>query len=75
MICNPWLQRFEVNAYGKRIKELKFIIGTPGKDFRVTIDVLDELSEIKICIGYTIKDTPYDYLPFNEDLQKNIKPI
>ena len=34
----PGLQRFEVNAYGKRIKELKFTQGTPGKDFKITID-------------------------------------
>ena len=38
MIGKPGLQRFEVNAYGKRIKELKFIKGTPGKNFRITID-------------------------------------
>ena len=38
MIGMPGLQRFEVNAYGKRIKELKLIQGTPGKNFRVTID-------------------------------------
>ena len=28
MIGKPGLQRFEVNAYGKRIKELKLIKGT-----------------------------------------------
>jgi len=38
MLGKPGLQRFEVNAYGKRIKELKLIQGTPGKDFRTTID-------------------------------------
>ena len=38
MIGMPGLQRFEVNAYGKRIKELKLIQGTPGKNFRITID-------------------------------------
>ncbi len=38
MIGRPGLQRFEVNAYGKRIKELKFIKGTAGKNFRITID-------------------------------------
>ena len=37
MLGKPGLQRFEVNAYGKRIKELKFIYGTPGKNFRTTI--------------------------------------
>ena len=39
MIGKPGLQRFEVNAYGKRIKELKFIQGTAGKDFKITIDL------------------------------------
>ena len=38
MIGTPGLQRFEVNAYGKRIKELKLIQGIPGKNFRTTID-------------------------------------
>ncbi len=39
MIGKPGLQRFEVNAYGKRIKELKFVEGTPGQNFRTTIDI------------------------------------
>ena len=34
----PGLQRFEVNAYGKRIKELKLIKGRSGKNFKITID-------------------------------------
>jgi len=38
MIGKPGLQRFEVNAYGKRIKELKLIKGTQGQNFRTTID-------------------------------------
>ena len=38
MIGSPGLQRYEVNAYGKRIKELEFIEGSPGKNFRTTID-------------------------------------
>ncbi len=39
MIGKPGLQRFEVNAYGKRIKELKFEQGIPGKNFRTTLDI------------------------------------
>jgi len=39
MIGQPGLQRFEVNAYGKRIKELKLIQGTPGKNYRTTLDI------------------------------------
>ena len=38
MIGKPGIQRFEVNAYGKRIKELELVKGKDGKNFRVTID-------------------------------------
>ena len=38
IIGKPGFQRFEVNAYGKRIKELEFIQGTKGQNFRITID-------------------------------------
>ena len=34
----PGIQRFEVNAYGKRIKELKYDKGVQGSNFRTTID-------------------------------------
>ncbi len=39
------------------------------------LDVLDELSEIQICIGYEINGKKYDYLPFNENLHEKIRPI
>ena len=39
------------------------------------LDVLDELNEIKICVGYKIDNSNYDYLPFNENLQQRISPI
>ena len=39
------------------------------------LDVLDDLEEIKICVGYNINGEKYDYLPFNENQQKEIKPI
>ena len=39
MIGKPGLQRFEVNAYGKRIKELKFVKGIPGRNYRTTLDL------------------------------------
>jgi len=38
MIGKPGIQRFEVNAFGKRIKELEFVKGIPGTNFRTTID-------------------------------------
>ena len=39
------------------------------------LDVLDELKEIKICIGYIIDEKQYDYLPSEEFLFNKIKPI
>ena len=38
MVGVPGIKRFEVNAFGKRIKELKLIEGRAGKSFRTTID-------------------------------------
>jgi len=38
IIGEPGLQRFEVNAFGKRVKELKFIQGKQGKNFKTTLD-------------------------------------
>ena len=51
MIGKPGLQRFEVNAYGKRIKELKLVQGTAGQDFRITID-----QEIQKFVNQLVKD-------------------
>ncbi len=39
------------------------------------LDVLDELKEINICIGYDIEGKIYDYLPSEEFLFDKIKPI
>jgi len=39
------------------------------------LDVLDELEFIKVCIGYKIDNKKYDYLPFDEVLQRNIEPV
>ena len=38
IVGQPGIQRFEVNAYGKRIKELELFKGNAGKNFRTTID-------------------------------------
>ena len=38
MIGTPSIQRFEVNAFGKRIKELELVKGVAGTNFRTTID-------------------------------------
>ncbi len=39
------------------------------------LDVLDELKEIKVCVGYEIEGKKYDYLPNEEFLYNKIKPI
>ena len=39
------------------------------------LDVLDELEEIKMCIGYELKGEKLDYLPAASEDQFNIKPI
>ena len=52
MIGEPGIQRFEVNAYGKRIRELKFIYGSAGNNFRTTID-----KEVQKYSTELLKDT------------------
>jgi penicillin-binding protein 2 len=39
MVGEVGYQRYEVNAYGKRVKELKFLQGTTGKNLRTTLDM------------------------------------
>jgi len=39
------------------------------------LDVLDELEEIKMCIGYELNGNKIDYLPAASEDQFNIKPI
>ena len=39
------------------------------------LDVLDELEEIKICIGYELKGKKIDYLPAAVEDQLQVKPI
>ena len=38
IIGRPGFQRFEVNAHGKKIKELKFVEGSIGENYKITID-------------------------------------
>tara|TARA_Y100000590_G_scaffold169920_1_gene194495 strand:- start:3101 stop:4987 length:1887 start_codon:yes stop_codon:yes gene_type:complete len=38
IIGKPGIQRFEVNAFGKRIKELELVEGISGENFKTTID-------------------------------------
>ena len=39
------------------------------------LDVLDELEEIKMCVGYDLNGKKIDYLPATSEDQFNIKPI
>ena len=39
------------------------------------LDVLDELDEIKMCVGYELNDKRIEYLPAASEDQFNIKPI
>ena len=39
------------------------------------LDVLDELSKINVCVAYEIDGKKFDYLPNEEFLYNNIKPI
>ncbi len=45
------LQRYEVNAYGKKIKEIDRIEGIQGKNFRITIDQEIQNYAQKLLIG------------------------
>ena len=51
IIGKPGIQRYEVNAFGKRIKELKYVEGIEGENFRTTID-----QEIQKFTNELIKD-------------------
>ena len=39
------------------------------------LDVLDELDEIKVCVGYELNGKKIDYLPSASEDQFNIKPV
>ena len=51
LIGKPGFQRYEVNAFGKRVKEIKIVEGKFGKNFKTTFD-----SEIQNFIYDLIKD-------------------
>ena len=51
MIGKPGFQRYEVNAYGKKVKELRVIQGTVGKSFKITID-----QDVQKFVNGLIKD-------------------
>ncbi len=39
------------------------------------LDILDELKEIKICVGYRLDGKEIDYLPASEHAQARVEPI
>ena len=39
------------------------------------LDVLDDFEELKICVGYTIGDKSYDYLPPHASDQAAVQPV
>ncbi|MEJ0063197.1 MAG: adenylosuccinate synthase [Alphaproteobacteria bacterium] len=39
------------------------------------LDVLDELAELKICVGYKLRGETLDYLPASQKAQAEIEPI
>ena len=39
------------------------------------LDILDGMSELKICIGYKIGDETFDYLPASSEQQSKVEPI
>jgi penicillin-binding protein 2 len=51
LLGKPGSQRFEVNAYGKRIKEVEYIKGEVGKNFITTLDTEVQNSATEILKG------------------------
>src|SRR5476649_1857377 len=39
------------------------------------LDILDELKEIKICVGYKLDGREIDYLPASEHAQARVEPV
>ena len=39
------------------------------------LDVLDDIEEIKVCVGYEAEKKKYNYLPFDENLHDKLLPI
>ena len=39
------------------------------------LDVLDELEEIQVCVGYEVRNKKYNYLPFDENIHNALVPI
>jgi len=56
------------------VKQAVMVAGINGIAL-TKLDVLDGFAELKICIGYEINGTHYDYLPAASELQAVAKPI
>ena len=61
---------FDVNLVNQSI-----IINGIDNLILTKLDILDDLEEIKVCIGYLINNKKYDYLPSNETMQSIITPV
>ncbi|MDF3024723.1 MAG: adenylosuccinate synthetase [Alphaproteobacteria bacterium] len=57
-----------------QVKQAVKICGIKGIAL-MKLDVMDTLSEVSICTGYTANGKHYDYIPASEDLQAQLKPV
>ena len=39
------------------------------------LDILDGVSELKVCTGYRVGDETFDYLPASSELQSKVEPV
>ena len=39
------------------------------------LDVLDDIPELKVCVGYTLGDKNFDYLPAAQKIQGRVTPV
>jgi len=51
LIGEPGYHRYEVNAYGKKIKEIKFYKGLSGQNFRTTLDSVIQRKASELLVG------------------------
>ncbi len=59
---------------GPLVKQTIKISGITGIAL-TKLDVLDELEEIKVCVGYELDGKKIDYLPSGTSHQNNLKPV
>ena len=81
IIGKPGFQRYEVNAYGKKVKELKVTRGTVGKSFKTTIDqdvqkfvngLIKDKSGFSMCYGYIYREISWLWYQARHLMQTNL---